>query len=111
MEMPEACHAVVKVRSAPKALPETAICEFLPCPQAPNNAKLARSEGPRIEGNSMNTNSSTNPEPAAKSPAAEVWPALPLDAWKDTYATLHMWTQIVGKLRLALTPRVNHWWN
>jgi hypothetical protein len=111
MEMPEACHAVVKVRSAPKALPETAICKFLLCPQAPDNAKLARSKGPRIEGNSMNTNSSTNPETAAKSPAAEVWPALPLDAWKDTYATLHMWTQIVGKLRLALTPRVNHWWN
>jgi Family of unknown function (DUF5996) len=39
------------------------------------------------------------------------WPALPLDAWKDTYATLHMWTQIVGKVRLALTPLVNHWWN
>ena len=41
----------------------------------------------------------------------ECWPALPLDAWKDTYATLHMWTQIVGKVRLALTPLVNHWWN
>lgn len=39
------------------------------------------------------------------------WPALPLDAWKDTYATLHMWTQIVGKVRMALTPLVNHWWN
>ena len=39
------------------------------------------------------------------------WPALPLDAWKDTYATLHMWTQIVGKIRLRLTPRLNHWWN
>ena len=38
------------------------------------------------------------------------WPELPLDAWKDTYATLHMWTQIVGKVRLALSPRVNHWW-
>jgi hypothetical protein len=38
------------------------------------------------------------------------WPELPLDAWKDTYATLHMWTQIVGKVRLALTPRINHWW-
>ncbi len=33
------------------------------------------------------------------------WPALPLDVWRDTYATLHMWTQIVGKLCLALTPR------
>ena len=38
------------------------------------------------------------------------WPALPLDQWKDTYATLHMWTQIVGKVRLALSPRINHWW-
>jgi hypothetical protein len=41
----------------------------------------------------------------------ECWPELPLDSWKDTYATLHMWTQIVGKVRLALTPLVNHWWN
>ena len=40
----------------------------------------------------------------------EKWPALPLAAWADTQATLHMWTQIVGKLRLALSPRVNHWW-
>jgi hypothetical protein len=40
-----------------------------------------------------------------------VWPALPLEQWKDTYATLHMWTQIVGKVRLALTPLLNHWWN
>jgi hypothetical protein len=41
----------------------------------------------------------------------ECWPALPLDSWKDTCETLHMWTQIVGKVRLALTPLVNHWWN
>jgi hypothetical protein len=41
----------------------------------------------------------------------ECWPALPLASWKDTLATLHMWTQIVGKVRLALTPKVNHWWN
>jgi len=39
------------------------------------------------------------------------WPALSLKAWKDTCATLHMWAQIVGKVRLALTPLVNHWWN
>jgi len=38
-------------------------------------------------------------------------PALPFDSWADTQATLHMWTQIVGKLRLALCPLVNHWWN
>ena len=41
----------------------------------------------------------------------ECWPTLPLDAWKDTYATLHLWTQMVGKVRLRLTPLVNHWWN
>ncbi|HWN76053.1 MAG TPA: DUF5996 family protein [Candidatus Udaeobacter sp.] len=41
---------------------------------------------------------------------SERWPALPLAKWKDTYATLHMWTQIVGKVRLALCPNVNHWW-
>ena len=40
-----------------------------------------------------------------------VWPSLPLAAWHDTYATLHMWTQIVGKIRLALSPPVNHWWH
>ena len=39
------------------------------------------------------------------------WPALPLEAWQETYATLHMWTQIVGKIRKTLTPLVNHWWN
>ena len=38
------------------------------------------------------------------------WPALPLSEWADTYATLHMWSQMVGKARLALSPRVNHWW-
>lgn len=41
---------------------------------------------------------------------ADVWPSLPLEAWRDTYATLHMWTQIVGKIRLALAPMVCHWW-
>jgi hypothetical protein len=38
------------------------------------------------------------------------WPSLPLDAWRDTYGTLHRWTQVVGKVRLALAPRINHWW-
>jgi hypothetical protein len=40
----------------------------------------------------------------------ELWPELPYEAWKDTYETLHMWTQIVGKVRLELSPHVNHWW-
>jgi hypothetical protein len=39
------------------------------------------------------------------------WPALPLTEWADTCETLQLWTQIVGKVRLARTPLVNHWWN
>src|SRR5436305_12545188 len=39
------------------------------------------------------------------------WPPLPLAAWAETYATLHMWTQVVGKIRLALAPPVKHWWH
>ncbi|MGE5645090.1 MAG: DUF5996 family protein [Acidobacteriota bacterium] len=42
---------------------------------------------------------------------SEPWPPLPLENWKDTRDTLHMWTQIAGKLRLELTPLVNHYWN
>jgi hypothetical protein len=42
---------------------------------------------------------------------SDAWPPLPLAEWADTYATLHMWTQVVGKIRLALTPLTNHWWN
>ena len=42
---------------------------------------------------------------------SERWPALPFEEWKDTYATLHRWTQIVGKTRMALTPPLNHWWH
>ena len=40
----------------------------------------------------------------------DIWPDLPYNAWKDTYATLHMWTQIVGKVELELNPQTNHWW-
>jgi len=43
--------------------------------------------------------------------ALEEWPALPLPEWEDTYRTLQLWTQIVGKVRLELTPLENHWWN
>ena len=42
---------------------------------------------------------------------SEIWPSLPLQAWSDTCATLHMWTQIVGKIRLAQCPWVNHSWH
>ena len=47
----------------------------------------------------------------ASTASSEIWPALPLEAWRPTYHNLHMWTQIVGKVRLALTPKTNHWWN
>jgi uncharacterized protein DUF5996 len=40
----------------------------------------------------------------------DAWPSLPLAQWQPTYETLHMWTQIVGKTRLALAPMQNHWW-
>ncbi len=43
--------------------------------------------------------------------ATEAWPSLPLDAWKETYATLHMWMQIVGKIRLVQNAWVNHSWH
>lgn len=39
------------------------------------------------------------------------WPSLPFAEWQKTCETLHMWTQIVGKIRLALTPPINHWWH
>jgi Family of unknown function (DUF5996) len=41
----------------------------------------------------------------------DAWPELPVAAWQDTYDTLHMWTQIVGKIRMTLTPLINHYWN
>src|SRR4051794_2267996 len=43
--------------------------------------------------------------------ATQAWPRLPLDDWVATRDTVHMWSQIVGKVRLALAPMVNHWWN
>src|SRR6266568_1501869 len=43
--------------------------------------------------------------------STEKWPALPLEAWRDTYETLHVWTQIVGKVRMVLSPFENHWWH
>src|SRR5438046_8464706 len=39
------------------------------------------------------------------------WPVLPpVDQWRDSLTTVHMWTQIVGKVRLELAPPINHWW-
>jgi len=41
----------------------------------------------------------------------EPWPSLPLEAWSETYATLHLWTQIAGKIRLVQSPLLNHCWS
>jgi hypothetical protein len=49
-------------------------------------------------------------ERAATGQHSGVWPPLPLEEWSDTYGTLHMMTQVVGKVRLACAPMVNHWW-
>src|SRR3954469_25017313 len=51
----------------------------------------------------------TNPD-STRSPASGAWPSLPED-WPATRATLHMWTQIIGKVRLALSPWQNHYWH
>jgi len=56
----------------------------------------------RVKGNLMN---------APDTSSLETWPDLPLDAWKETYATLHMWMQIAGKIRLTQCSWVNHSWH
>jgi len=43
--------------------------------------------------------------------SSQRWPSLPLEEWQDTYRTLHLWTQIVGKVRMTLSPPLNHWWH
>ncbi len=47
---------------------------------------------------------------ASNLPSSTLLPSLPLGEWQDTYATVHLWTQIVGKIRLTLMPKINHWW-
>src|SRR6478672_3774662 len=49
----------------------------------------------------------SNPETESKN----AWLSLPLSEWQETRDTLHLWTQIVGKIRMAQTPLVNHFWN
>jgi hypothetical protein len=54
--------------------------------------------------------SGRSPEGKTATAPAEVWPDLPLEEWSETYATLHMMTQVVGKIRLVCAPMINHWW-
>ncbi len=48
---------------------------------------------------------------SSKTNVEAIWPELPYEAWKDSYATLHLWSQIVGKIRMAQTPWLNHSWH
>src|SRR5579862_4333686 len=69
----------------------------------PSNTRLSGPSSPvkTGAGATWTRSSLTSPE----------WPALPFPEWESTCDTLHMWTQIVGKTLLALTPLENHWWN
>src|SRR5882757_6407967 len=49
--------------------------------------------------------------PAMSHSSQAAWPELPTAAWRDSYATLHLWTQIIGKIRLSRTPWLNHSWH
>ncbi len=49
--------------------------------------------------------------PLSQDEREQLWPALPLEEWQDTYRTVHMWMQIVGKVKLELHPYINHWWH
>ena len=48
--------------------------------------------------------------PVSTSASGSEWPSLRVDDWTETRDTLHMWAQIVGKIRLTHAPLVNHWW-
>jgi hypothetical protein len=76
-------------------------CPYCPCPSFRSRAFWAEQTRGRAE--------MTETRKTSICDLPECWPPLPLETWKDTCATLHMWTQIVGKVRLALTPLVNHW--
>src|SRR6266481_6835704 len=84
----------------------------------PRHARLGNDVNCRLHTPPDFTDDGAQPfEAALRAPRREdsmssslAWPALPFSEWKDTYATLHMWTQIVGKIRLALCPPINHCW-
>src|SRR5437899_11290087 len=50
-------------------------------------------------------------DPPSAGPIDQAYPKLPLEEWRATYETLHMWTQIVGKVRLVQSPPINHFWH
>jgi hypothetical protein len=70
---------------------------------------------PRVErkhpGNQILARGSVREQPMTAGANHQAWPSLAYEAWQDTCATLHLWTQIVGKVRLAFTPWLNHSWH
>lgn len=54
---------------------------------------------------------SSRGQATGRTPIQEEWPDLPWEEWADTVQTFHLWTQVVGKIRLALSPPINHWWH
>jgi Family of unknown function (DUF5996) len=66
----------------------------------------------RLQGSEMKQDELGAKSVAPATPAnTDAWPSLPLEAWRETSETLHLWMQIVGKIRLSRTPWVNHGWN
>src|SRR5580704_11181819 len=65
----------------------------------------------RLRGGGMGTEPDAMKVGARDDKNDGVWPALPQSAWSDTCATLQLWLQMVGKVRMALTPPLNHCWN
>jgi Family of unknown function (DUF5996) len=61
--------------------------------------------------NTVTWKSSPMVNSTSNSPSELLFPSLPLAEWQETYTTLHLWAQIVGKIRLTLSPKVNHWWH
>jgi len=67
--------------------------------------------GPMGENELLPIPDDAGPSPRSGCDLARVWPPLPIDEWRETFTTLQLWTQVVGKIKLASTPATNHWWN
>jgi len=81
---------------------------------APRLPAITRNDSRRLSATFWNVTDLSMPQffgHTGRMERSELWPALPLDEWRATYRTLHMWTQIVGKIRMTLTPPLNHWWH
>lgn len=89
------------------------ICPSMGSPSPPYNAGHENAAAGKHSADAMTPGSSRAPGDTAPmpTPALPPWPPLPADEWHDTLETLHMWTQIVGKARMACAPWINHSWS